>query len=189
MEERSTPKITHTPDMSQEIVITFELVTDEHESEGDAALVLAVGRDTVIAFQQEGYIVRPVYTGQKGDFLIEVVTKAMQFIWSYHEEIIADLSGLVTIFGTIIPAIQKMLQAHEQRVGKEESATNPIKIKIEIDGAPIMIEAPDIVQAEASLKLAHQYHSVHPNAALQATTKSNVKVQGQVPARKRRQRR
>ena len=189
MEEHITPNIAYTPDMLQELVITFELVTDENESGSDPALVLAIGRDTVIALQQEGYIIRPIYVGQKGGFLVEIVTETMQFIWNYHEEIIADLSGLVTIFGTIIPTIQKMLQAHEQRVGKEESATNPIKIKIEIDGTPIMVEAPDIVQAEASLKLAHQYHSVQPKAALQATTKSNVKVQGQVPARKRRQRR
>ena len=189
MEEHITPNIAYTPDMLQELVITFELVTDENESEGDPALVLAVGRDTVIALQQEGYIVRPIYIGQKGGFLVEIVTEAMQFVWNYHEEIIADLSGLVTIFGTIIPTIQKMLQAHEERMGKEEGVTNPIKIKIEIDGASIMIEAIDIVQAEAALKLAHRFHSVHSNTALQATTNSNIKVQGQIPARKRRKRR
>ncbi len=170
-------------------MITLELVAGEDESEGDPALVLAVGRDTVIALQQEGYIVHPVYTGQKGGFLFEVVTEAMQFVWNYHEEIIADLSGLVTIFGTIIPIIKKMSQAHEQDVGKEEGVTKPIKIKIEIDGAPIMIEAPDIMQAESALKLAYQYQSVHPNTAFQATPNSNIKVQEQIPARKRRKRR
>lgn len=189
MEEYSTPNITHTSHILQELAITLELVTGENESEGDVALIFAVGQDIIITLQQEGYMVHPIYTGQKGGFLVEVVTKAIPFVWTYHEEIIADLSGLVTIFGTIIPTIQKLLQVHEQRVGREESATNPIKIKIEIDGAPITVEAPDIVQAEVALTLAYRYYSVHPNTALQATTKSNVKVQGQVPARKRRQRR
>jgi len=188
MDEHSTSDFSHYPNILQELMVTLELVASEDESEGDPALVLAVGRDTVIALQQEGYIVHPVYTGQKGGFLVEIVTQVMQFIWNYHEEIIADLSGLVTIFGTIIPTIQKMLQAHEQNVGKE-GVTKPIKIKIEIDGASIMIEAPDIMQAESALKLAYQYQSVHPNTALQATTNSNIKVQGQIPGRKRRKRR
>lgn len=51
----------HNPETPQELAMTFELVADE--SDGDPALVNTVGRDTAAALQQEGYTVRPVYTG------------------------------------------------------------------------------------------------------------------------------
>lgn len=189
MEEQSLPNIAGTSGMSQELAIIFELVTDKDRSEGDVALVFAVGRETVSALELEDCIVRSIYTGQKGGFLVEVITRAAQFTWNYHEEIIADLSGLVTIFGSIVPILKRMCQIHEKYVGKEERAASPIKIKIEIDGAPIIVEAPDVARAEAALKLAHRYYSIHPDTASHATIKSKVKIQGQIPPRKRRQRR
>lgn len=97
------------------------------------------------------------------------------------EEAIADLSGLVTIFGAVLPALKQMLHAHKERVGKEESTSNPIKITLEIDGAPLKIEAPDVMQAEAALKLALQFRSAHPTVAPQITAKSKIKLQGRVP--------
>jgi hypothetical protein len=63
------------------------------------ALVNAVGRDTVAVLQQEGDTVRPVYTGQKAGFLVDVVTTTTQLAtiaWDNRavaEEIIADLSA------------------------------------------------------------------------------------------------
>jgi hypothetical protein len=74
-------------------------------------------------------------------------------------------------------------------VGKEESVARPIKIMVEIDGASLVIEASDVMQANAALKLALKYRSEHPTTATQVTTKSKIKVQGQMPARKRRKRR
>ena len=180
----------HTPEAPQELMMTFELVADE--SDGDPALVNGVGRDTATVLQQEGYTVRSVYTGQQGGFLVEVVTTVTQlatFSWDHHvvaEEAITDLSGLVTIFGAVLPALRQMLHAHKERVGKEESTSNPIKITIEIDGAPLKIEVPDVMQAETALQLALQFRSAHPAVAPQITTKSKVKVQGRVPAGKRR---
>src|SRR5579884_951034 len=97
----------HTPEAPEELVMTLELVADEDE--GDPALVNAVGRDTVAALQQEGDTVRPVYTGQKGGFLVEVVTMVTQLAtiaWDNRAvagEVIADLSGLVTIFAAVLP--------------------------------------------------------------------------------------
>jgi len=185
MEEQNRRNAPDTPESSEELVITFELVSDENE--GDPALVLALGKDTVAALQQAHYILRRDYTGSKGGFLVQFVAPAAQFVWEYHEEIIADLSGLITIFEGVIPILQKLLHMHEQRVGQEESATGPIKIALEIAGTPVRIEAPDITQAEAALKLAQKFHSTHPG--IQVTIKSDVKIRGQVPARTRRPRR
>lgn len=184
------------PDVSntQEVTIPFELV--EEEQANDPALVSAIGRDTIEALQHTGYSVRPVYIGQQGGaFLVEVVTTVTHLAtlaWDYRavaEEVVNDLSSLVTIFSVVVPLLTKMLHSHEQRVGKEESVSNSVKIALEIDGTPFVIEAPDVTQAEAALTLAMQFRDAHPTVAAQVTTKSKVKVQGRVPARKRRRRR
>lgn len=190
MDQHVTSDTAHTPEAPEELVITLELVADE----GDPALVNAVGRDIVAALQQEGETVRPVYTGQKGGFLVEVVTTITQLAttaWDHRsvaEEVIADLSGLVTIFAALLSKFKQMLHAHEQRVGKEESTSNPIKIVLEIDGVPLGIKPSDVMQDDAAHKLTLQFRSAHPLVAPQVTTKSKVKVQGRVPTRKRRRR-
>ncbi len=85
--------------------------------------------------------------------------------------------------------LKRMVQTHEQQVGKAESAARPIKITAEIDGVPLVIEAAEVAQADAAFKLALKYHSFYPHKTAQATAKSKTKIQGQVPARKRRPRR
>jgi hypothetical protein len=193
MDQHVTADRAHTAQAPEELVMTLELVADE--SEGDPALVNAVGRDTVAALQQEGDSVRPVYTGQKGGFLVEVVmtvTQLATIAWDNRAvagEVIADLSGLVTIFAAVLPKLKQMLHAHEQRMGKEESVNNPMKIVIEIDGVPFNIEPSVVKQDDAASKLTLQFHSAHPLVAPQVTTKSKVKVQGRVPMRKRRRHR
>ena len=192
MDQHVTSDRAHTPEAPEELVMTLELVADE--GEGDPAFVNAVGRDTVAALQQEGDTVRPVYTGKKGGFLVEVVTTVTQLAttgWDHRagaEEVIKGLSGLVTIFGVVLPMLKQMLHAHEQRVGKEESTSNPMKTVIEIDGASLSIKPSDVMQDDAAHKLTLQFRSAHPLVAPQVRTKSKVKVQGRVPTRKRRRR-
>jgi hypothetical protein len=196
MQENMTTNSTHMPERSQECIVTLELVAEEGEY--DPALINVLGYETVAVLQQEGYTARPAaYTGRKGveGFLVEFVITVQQVanvLWAQHVAIaegIADLSGLVTIFGYILPMLQRMRQTFERQVGEKESQAHPIKITVEIDGAPLVIEASDIAQADAALKLALKYHSAYPATSSQVTTKSKTKVQGGVPARKRRPRR
>jgi hypothetical protein len=175
--------------------LLFELVA-ERSDENDPALISTLGSEISAQLQQEGYIVHSwVYSGQKGGFLVELVTAIQQIgvtAWDNHAIIaegVADLSGLVTIFGGILPVLKRMIQAHEQQVGKTESAARPIKITAEIDGVPLVIETSEITQADAVLKLALKYRSLHPDEAMRVTAKSKTKIQGRIPARKRRPRR
>jgi hypothetical protein len=175
-------------------VMTLELVGDKQGS--DPAFVNAVGYESIDMLQQAGYTVRPVYTGQKGGgFLVEVVTTVTQLAtaaWDHRaavEEVVNDLSSLVTIFGVALPVLKKVFHAYEERVGKEESVSRPIKMTLEIDGSPIVIEAAYVKQAEAILALARRFHSAHPVVATHVNGKSSVKMKGRVPARKQRRRR
>lgn len=178
----------------QEFLYTFELVGENNEA--DSALILKVGREIIDVLKQEGYtICAPVYTGQKGGFLVEVITTVQQIanmLWNHHEAIaegLADLSGLATIFSAILPTLKKMLGIYEKQVGKEASITHPIKITVEIDGVSLNIESKDLTQAEAALQLALRYRSINTATIDQVTSKSKVKIQGRIPARKRKRRR
>ncbi|GHO98475.1 hypothetical protein KSF_085230 [Reticulibacter mediterranei] len=102
---------------------------------------------------------------------------------------IADLSGLLTVCTSLVPLLKRTKEAHTQQVGQQESATHPIKLTIEIDGKLQVIEASDLTQADAALKLALKYRALYPATATQVSPNSTIKVQGQMPARKRRRRR
>ncbi|MGH2508660.1 MAG: hypothetical protein ACRDHZ_14845 [Ktedonobacteraceae bacterium] len=189
-------QVAQTPESSQELIITLELITPENEF--DPALLNVVGHAAVVDLQQEGYTVLPsAYTGEKGggSFLVELVTSVQNIsmaAWNHRaalEEGVTDLSGLVTVFGGIVAVLKRTQKAHEKQVGKEESTVRPIKITATIAGAPLMIEAPDLTQADAALQLALKYQAVHPAKAAQMTPQSQAKVRVQVPARKRRARR
>lgn len=181
---------------SQEFAITLELATPDDEF--DPALLNAVGNATVVALQQEGYAVLPsAYTGQKGggSFFVELVTTVQHIsmaVWHNHAAIaedIADLSGLVTIFGSIQTVAKRAQQAHEKQVGKDEATVRSIRIVVEVDGVSLVIEAADLTQADAALQLVRKYRAAYPVIAAQVTKKSKAKVQVQMPARKRRSRR
>lgn len=189
-------QLTQTPESSQKLTITLELVTLEDEF--DPALLTVVGNDTVAALQQEGYAVLPAaYTGEKGggSFFVEFVTTvrdAAMAAWDHRaaiEQGLADLSNLITVFVPIVSVLIYVQKAHEKQVGKEESHLYPIKITVGVDGAPLVIEAADLQQAEAALLLARKFQAAHPAVAAQATAKSKAKVHAQIPARRRRSRR
>ncbi|HEY1351603.1 MAG TPA: hypothetical protein VGF67_18445 [Ktedonobacteraceae bacterium] len=196
MDEKSIPAHASVPATQPQLSLTFALIADEQAF--DPALLTTLGRDTVAALQQEGYCVKPsAYTGQKGSesFLVDVLTTIQQialFVGNNHAVIaegIADSSGLLAIFGAVVPVFKHLRKAHEQRIGKPESTARPIKMTIDIDGASLVIETSDLDQADAALKLALKYRTVHPAQATRVHAQSKIRVQGQVPARQKRRRR
>ncbi len=192
----TTEAFTQDSSFSQELIIAIELVIEEGEP--DPALLTALGDETVRALQQERYEALPsAYTGQKGgeSFFVEFAIAAQQIataLWNHHAAIaegIADLSGLLTIFTAILPVLKRVQQAHRKQMGAEESAARPINMTVEIDRESVIIEAPELAQADAVLQFALKYRAAHPATASRVTTKSKIKVRGQVRARKRRSRR
>lgn len=196
MEDNRISKPLQSLMIPEEFVVALELVTEENER--DAALINTIGHATVTALLREGYTSKQsVYTGQKGieSFFVELVAVAQQitmFTENNHAaiaEALADLSGLITIIGGIIPILKRMQEVYKKQRGRIENTAHPLKMTIEIDGAPLIIEAFDINQANAALKLAQEYQAAHPTKATQVNTRSKVKVHGQIPARKHRRRR
>lgn len=173
---------------SDHFAITLEVVSEDSHF-ADPALVDAVGRDTTDALHNHGYSIEPVYTSQRGGFLVDVLIPFLTIAWTNKDIILADGSALVTIITPVVMLIQHLREAHEKRVGKEAFQQAPIKITVEIDGSPIAIEAPDLETAEDALKLARHFQTQHPVIAAKVTSQSLVKVTGSVPKRPPRKRR
>ena len=170
------------------LTITLELAP-ENSHDADPALVSAVGRDTADALRNDGYTIKPVYTGQRGGFLIDVVMPVLTAAWTQKDIILADGSGLVTIFTPVVLIARHLQEVHQQHVEKEAVQQSPIKITAEIDGAPIAIEAPDLETAEAAMKLARRFQTEHPAVASKVTSQSKTKLKGNVPKKPPRRRR
>jgi len=179
----------------EQMVVILE-ITSEDPQDGDMALVDAVRRDTIDALQNDGYRVQIPYTGERGGVtpieVVTILTNAATYVWAHKdviEETMNDMSALITIFGGVIPVIKHVFKANEQRAIKDHIPSQPIKIATIIDGTSISVEASDLEQAEAALTLARRFRAQQPAVATKVTTKSNVKVKGNVPKRQTRRRR
>jgi hypothetical protein len=176
-------------DNSNRFTITLEIVPDD-PLDADPALVDAVGRDATDALRNDGYTIEPVYTGQRGgDFLVNVVMPVLASAWTQKDLILADGSALITLFTPVVSLAKHLHEAHERRVGKDAAQQSPIKITVEIDGASISIEAPDLENAQGAIKLAQRFQMQHPTIASQVTNQSKAKLKAGVskrPLRKRR---
>jgi len=176
-------------DNSNRFRITLEVIPDDPH-DADPALVDAVGRDTADALRNDGYTIEPVYTGTRGgDFLVGILIPMLVTAWTQKDTILADGSALITIFTPVVSFAKRLHEAHERRVGKDAAQQSPIKITVEIDGASISIEAPDLENAEGAIKLAQRFQTQHPAVASKVTNRSSAKLKASVskrPPRKRR---
>ena len=175
----------------QSLVLELEFVPeDEHDA--DPIAVGEISRDVLAALEKNGYTVQPVYTGQRGGPLFEVIlflTTMATDAWAQKDIILADTSALVTIFGAVIPIAKHLLKAHEKRASRDNTEKSPIKITAEIDGVLISIEAPDMESADAAMKLAKRFQTNHPVVAAKVLPQSKVRVTGHVPKNQPRRRR
>ena len=171
----------------QQITLTLEVVPEDSQ-DADTALVDAVGRDTAEVLRNTGYTVKPIYTGQRGGFLVDVVIPLLTAVWAQKEVILADMSALVGILSAAVSVVQHLRKAYEKRVGKSMLQQAPIKITAEVDGASITIEVLDLESAESTLNLVRRFQIQHPAVAAKVTRQSTIKIKGRVPKRQSRKR-
>lgn len=180
------------PDSASPLLIQWELPTAQPE-EADLALLSALGRDTIDALQRAGYTTQSIPTGQRGSIIVDVVTTLTTVVtnaWTSGslERALNDASAVVTLCGGIVPVARLLLHTFQKRVSTS-TAREPVKITVEIDGVPITVEAADLEQAEAALKLAQRFQSQHPTTAKNVNTHSKVQLKASLPSVPRRKRR
>ena len=168
-----------------QITLTLEIVPEDPR-DADPALVDAIGRDTAEALRRDGSRVEPVYTGQRGGFLVDV-TMFVSTALANKDIIIADVSGIVTILtSAIFPVVKQLQQAYEKRTGKDVAAQHPIKFTLEIEGKPVPFEVADVESAEEVLKLAQRIHADHPGMTTRAPQSKLKTSVPKSPGRRRR---
>ncbi len=145
-------------------------VVPEDEQESNPVVTGEVGRSIVNGLRQEGFVVEPVYTGQRGALallftVVTVLQSGALEAWTHIDAIAA----LCTVFETTKPLLARVFKAQEK---------HPVKISVEIDGAPVSVEAADLQDAEAALILAKRFHTAHP--AVKVTPQSQVKAKVRV---------
>ena len=172
-----------------QVTFTLEIVPDDPR-DADPALVDAIGRDATDALRQDGSRVEPVYTGQRGGFLVDVtmfVSTAATYAWANKDIIIADISGIVTILtSAVLPVVKQLRQAYEKRVGKNVAEQYPIKFTLEIAGKPVSFEVADLEGAEGVLKLAQRIHADHPGMTTKTPQSKLTTSVPKGPVRRRR---
>ncbi len=175
-------------DCPYRFTITLEIVPED-PLDADSAMVDSLGRDTADALRTKGYEVKPIYTGQRGGFLVDVILPFLTIVWAQKDIILADGSALVTILTPVILIINHLREAHEKRAGRNAAQQQPIKITLEIDGTPIRVEVADVERAEDVLKLAQRIQANNTTLAAKVKPQSKVKVIGSVPKKQPRKRR
>ena len=178
-------------DTPQSVSLVLE-VMPEDERNADPALVEAVRSDTLNALRTAGATIEHEYSGRRGvsaDVITGLTAVAIN-AWAQKEIILADTSALVTIFTPVVLIARHLRAAYEKRAGKDVTQQAPIKITVEIDGAPpISVEAATLETAETALHLARRFQQQHPAVAAKVTSQSKAKTIARVPRSQPRKRR
>jgi hypothetical protein len=162
----------------QQIRVELEIVA-ENPSEPDPGAMSEVEQNVEDALKKDGYTIEPVYTAEKGGFLllmIPAIHLLAQIVWMHKDQ-------LMELLKVALPVVQYVLKERDKRAANNKQI---MKVTIEIDGAPIQIEGSDL---ESVSKLADKFRTSHPQVAEKVTLQSTVKVQGIVPKRQTRLRR
>ncbi len=158
-------------------------IIPEDERDPDPAAVSAVSREVVEDLRGEGYIIKPIATGQKGglELLFQIVTTTLQTVGTEilaQKDVIGILSDLCTIFGAASPLVLHLFRAQKKQPTKEQG----IKVSIRIDETEIEVSSSDVANDERIFNLAERFLAEHPTAKI--TPRSTVKVQARVSKRK-----
>jgi len=150
---------------TQDALVQLEVVSEEDEQQTDIADVNEVGRSLFEQLATSGYTVKPSPTGRKGGGpLFDILLQIPPFLHDNKDWLLASIP----------PLLQCLLIARDNRANQEKEKRSPLKITLEINAKPMIIETTDLKDA---IKLAEQLQENHPN---------KVKIQVSVPKKKRR---
>lgn len=177
---------------SHDLTILFEAIPeDEHHS--DPAVVEAMGREVVAALRNDGYTVEPVYTGQRGGGLYEIlpaVQATFQYAITYKDQVIE-------LFKAIKPIVTRVAEVREKQLALDEKQADGIKVEFSLGkDQSFKGESPNLAGNEIIAELAKEFMHLHvqiveqeaPRIVEQDMPRSVVKISESVPKRKTRRR-
>src|SRR5215469_13255130 len=94
----------------QPITIELEFVPED-ERDADPAAVGEVGRSVIEALTQDGYTVQPVYTGERGGFLLAIPLVLLLA----GQAIAANKDLLIELLKTVQPVIAYVFRGRDKK--------------------------------------------------------------------------
>ncbi len=165
-------------DASQEesMIIRLEVVPEDEENV-NIADIDEVGRSIFEQLTTQGFTVVPIQLGKKGgepifDILVQV-----------SHILVTNKDWFLAMLNTLPPILQCLIITREKRAAKEQTKRAPLKITLQVDGKPVIIETEKLADAEELLK---QLQVVQPADASQSVSKTDIKIHVSVPKKQRR---
>lgn len=172
--------------------ITVEL-EPENVDEWKLLNVNRLGQNFVRALPTSDYTV--LYDGDEqvrgvDSFAVHVLmelTNAATYIWEQRAAIEQGLQYTGTTISVCTGIISLLKRLKDVQKKQPEGGHQAITFVVEVDGKKVTVQAADVEDAEAAIKLAQRLLTTAP-AGKQITSKSKVKISGRVsnPSRKRR---
>ena len=149
---------------NQSMVIQLEVASDD-EQPADIADIDEVGRSLFDQLTQSGYTVKPASTSMKGGGpLYDILLTMPQFLQDNKDWLLASMPLV----------LECLLIVRKRHAEREKAMRPPLKITLEVNGKPVIIEGND---PQEMVKLLKQ---------LQVTQNNKVRIKVRVPRKKRR---
>ena len=144
-------------------VVQLEVVPED-EQQVDIADIDQVGRSLFDQLTNGGYTVKPVTTGKKGgEPLFEILLQIPQFLHENKDWLLASIP----------PVLESLLIVRDRLAEREKTRRTPLKITLEVNGKPVIIETADLKNITKLVK------------QLQTDSPQEAKIQVRVPKKKR----
>jgi hypothetical protein len=165
------------PNGNPTITIKLELVPQTPKS-ADPAEVEALGREVAAALRQQGFTVKPAYTGEKGGIVYDFITA----LTPWAQSAMTNKEILIALFGAAKPVLEYFLgklkkQPQAQLAGTQ---TPNLKLSLELPNAKLELEGRDLDEVDGLEQLAERFIKNNPTLAGQVTLQSEVKVKGEL---------
>ncbi|GHO88833.1 hypothetical protein [Dictyobacter formicarum] len=164
--------------------ITIEL-EPENADEWRTLDVSRLGQNFIRALPASDYTV--LYDGDEqvrgvDSFVVHVLmelTNAATYLWEQRAAIEQGLEYTGTTISVCTGIISLLKQLKDTQKKQPEGESQGITFVVEVDGKKVTVQAPEVEDAEAALKLAQRLLSTAP-AGQQITSRSKIKVSGRV---------
>jgi hypothetical protein len=160
----------------EDLIIRLEVIPEDEENV-NIADIDDVGRSIFDQLTTHGFTVVPVPAGKKGgEPVFDILVQASHIL-------VANKDWFLAMLDALPPILQCLIITRDKRAAKEKTKRSPLKISLQVDGKPVVIETEKLADAEELLK---QLQVIHPGNTSQSSPKTDIKIQVSVPKKKRR---
>jgi hypothetical protein len=165
---------------AQSMMIQLEIVSENNERQVDIADIDEVSRNIVDSLRENGYTVRPHYTGRMGSPVYDVLIHTYHLIHNNEELLVALFTFVTAVITFISNRTKQDVEEKKQHTLAQVEITFPI---LDDKGTPVTIKASD---PEAAITLLKQIKEVSSQETKTVGSENRVKIKINAANKKRR---